>query len=154
MPDPTARPSRSPASTSDEAATEATTTGVAHAPTPGDRADVDRADDRATPDSAGPVQHLVEWEATARRLRRSSVVLLGAGLVAWVVTSVVESQWSLAGLGNWLGLALLAMFVAEVVVVGGSAVRGLLRAGDAGERLSSNDVGLFPPTPRRRSTDD
>ncbi len=95
---------------------------------------------------------LVEWEATARRVRRSSLVLLTMAVVAWVVASVATGGWRVGVLGNLLGLALGAMFVVELVVVGGSAVRGLLRAGDRGERLSSHDVGLFPPR-RRRDAD-
>lgn len=90
---------------------------------------------------------LVEWEDTARRIRRSAVILGGLVLLGWLVAGAVGEQgWALRSLGNWLGLGLLAMFVAEVVVVGGSAARGLLRAGERGERLSGGDVGLFPPT--------
>ncbi len=128
--------------TPDHAAAEATPTESAAV------AGADDDNDAAATGSHEPLR-LVDWEATAHRLRRSSLVLLGFGLVAWVVTSAVDGQWTRAGLGNWLGLALLAMFVVEVVVVGGSAVRGLLRAGDAGERLSHGDVGLLPPARRR-----
>lgn len=122
---------------------------VSSVPTAGEDGDPGRTSGRVRDEPDVLVRHLVDWEATARRLRRSSLVLLGSGLLAWVVTSLVRGAWSPASLGNWLGLALLAMFVAEVVVVGGSAVRGLLRAGDAGERLSSGDVGLLPPARRR-----
>lgn len=125
-----------------DAPVEPTADVPAHEPAPDD------------PVGRGPGPALVEWEATARRLRRSSTVLLSVAVVAWVVSSLVTGAWRLATLGNWLGLALGLMFLVEVVVVGGSAVRGLLRAGDRGERLSSHDVGLFPPTPRRHTDDD
>jgi hypothetical protein len=38
----------------------------------------------------------------------------------------------------------------EFVVVGGSALRGMLRAGERGERLASGDVMLLPPQVRRK----
>lgn len=110
-----------------------------------DAAASDRPFDR--PSEAPP--RLVDWEGTARRIRRSALVLLGAAVLAWFVVGALDGDWSQQALANWLGLAVLAMFVAEVVVVGGSAARGLLRAGDRGERLSGADVGLFPPTRSR-----
>ena len=53
------------------------------------------------------------------------------------------------------GLALALLFVAEVVIVGGSALRGMLAAGERGDRLASSDVSLLPPqlTRRRRDPD-
>lgn len=66
-------------------------------------------------------------------------------MLAWGVAGASGDGWSPGALGNWVGLALLGMFVVEVIVVGGSAVRGMLRAGDRGERLAGPDVGLFPP---------
>ena len=42
------------------------------------------------------------------------------------------------------------MIVVEFVVVGGSALRGMLRAGERGERLSGRDVMLLPPQVRRK----
>lgn len=115
----------------------------------------DRVDDALATDGepdAGP--QLVEWEDTARRVRRSALVLGGLALVGWAVSGALDGgAWTLRSLGTWAGFAVLAMFVAEVVVVGGSAARGLLRAGERGERLSGGDVGLFPPTrPRTDAT--
>lgn len=87
---------------------------------------------------------VVDFARLGRRLRRTAIVLFGVVLVGWAVTI----PWAGADVGrlmNFLGLGLALMFVAEVVIVGGSAVKGLLAAGERGERLSGGDVGLLPP---------
>lgn len=98
---------------------------------------------------------LVDWERTARRMRASAVILLAITIVVWLVAGVVGDGPSAASFAGWLGLALGVMFLIEVVVVGGAALRGMLRAGERGERLASPDVGLFPSRrPRRRAEED
>jgi len=97
----------------------------------------------------GPVREggqIVDWSRTARRLRRSALVAVGVGAVGWIVSAVTAGP----GVGTWLGVALGLVFVAELVIVGGSALRGMLRAGDRGERLAGSDVGLLPPRLGRR----
>lgn len=93
---------------------------------------------------------IVDFRRTARRLARSALLLSVAAVVGWLVTGVAGSGVALSDLPAWLGAVLAGMFVVEVVVVGGSAVRGLLRAGEDGERLAGGDVGLLPPQVRRR----
>jgi hypothetical protein len=93
---------------------------------------------------------LIDWTRTAQRLRR---VLSGLGLLVLVVfllLSVLRGGASPALLAELVGLALLVAFGIEVVVVGGSALRGMLTAGERGERLASADVGLLPPQVLRR----
>lgn len=107
-----------------------------------------RRDARDAPVVSTP--RLVDWQATGRRLARSTMAVALVTVTAWVVAAVARGSWSLASVPDWLGLGLLVLFVVEVVVVGGSAVRGLLRAGEHGERLSGPDVGLVPPRRRRR----
>jgi hypothetical protein len=88
---------------------------------------------------------IVDWRRTARRLR---TLLVGIGVVvvtAWVVIGVSGDGLEARLLGELVGLGLLVAFVAEVVVVGGSAIRGLLAAGARGHRLSHPDVSLLPP---------
>lgn len=99
---------------------------------------------------------LVDFAATARRVRLSSVVLGSLAVGAWLASSLVAGSVRFGALGAWLGGALFGMFLVEVVVVGGSALRGMLHAGDRGERLAGGDVGLLPPqlTGRRPATDD
>ncbi|MBW3662157.1 MAG: hypothetical protein KY469_03570 [Actinobacteria bacterium] len=96
-----------------------------------------------TPEPSSPRDggHIVDWSRTARRLRRSAVVAAGVGATGWTVSAVAGGP----GLGTWLGIALGLIFVAELVIVGGSALRGMLRAGERGERLARSDVGLLPP---------
>ena len=110
--------------------------------------DVSDTDERDTSDVATPVPAetpLVDWVATARRVGRSAVVLVVLAVAGWAVRAAVVDAWSWSHLGNWLGLALGGIFVVELLVVGGSALRGMLRAGERGERLASHDVGLLPP---------
>lgn len=93
---------------------------------------------------------LVDFAGTARRIRRSVLVLGALGVVGWVVVGLATGGPDPRDLGAWAGLVLAGMFVVELVVVGGSALRGMLRAGDRGERLASGDVSLLPPQVTRR----
>lgn len=110
----------------------------------------DRSPDATVTPSPGgaPVAGLppiVDWRRTARRLR---TLLVGIALVvvtAWLVIGVSGDGLEARLLGELVGLGLLVAFVAEVVVVGGSAIRGLLAAGARGHRLSQPDVSLLPP---------
>jgi hypothetical protein len=88
---------------------------------------------------------LVDFAATGRRLARTAMVLLGGAVVVWLIVGVATGGPRVRGLWTYVGVAIAAMFVAEVVVVGGAALRGMLNAGDRGERLAGTDVGLLPP---------
>ena len=92
-----------------------------------------------------PHDPIVDFGRAARRVRASSISLGSLALVGWLVTGLVGGGPDPGDLGAWAGLALLGMFLVEVWVVGGSALRGMLRAGDRGERLAGGDVGLLPP---------
>lgn len=107
--------------------------------------------DRPSASVSGTAQpSLVDWRGTGRRLRRSAVGLLGGALVAWLLVGLAGGGPRLSELGNYLGVAVGAMFLVEIVVVGGSALRGMLRAGERGERLAGGDVSLLPPQVRGR----
>lgn len=71
-------------------------------------------------------------------------------LVGWTTAGLAGAGFGVAALGTWLGAGVAVMLLAELVVVGGSALRGMLRAGERGERLAAPDVGLLPPRRRRR----
>lgn len=99
---------------------------------------------------------LVDWGRAGRRVRASVLVLAAGVLLAWVVLSLVGDGFEARTLGGLLGLAFAVLFVVELVVVGGAALRGMLRAGERGERLASRGVGLLPPripTPPTRDED-
>lgn len=97
-------------------------------------------------DRAAERSVVVDWARAGRRLRASAIVIgvaVAAGsLVTWLVAG------SLA-IGTWLFAGLAAMFLVELVVVGGSALFGMLRAGEQGHRLARGDVSLLPATRRR-----
>ena len=99
----------------------------------------------ATDDSAPTEAPLLDWGRVGRRVGWSAAVLAALAVVAWLVAGLLRGSLSLGDLGGYLGFALAGMFVAELVFVGGAAVRGLLRAGERGERLAQGDVGLLPP---------
>lgn len=94
---------------------------------------------------------LIDWTRTALRLRRILLALGAVVLVVFVVLSIAEGAFRPSRLGELVGFALLLAFGIEVVVVGGSALRGMLTAGERGERLASADVGLLPPQVIRRA---
>ncbi len=104
-------------------------------------------DDPAARDQRPPV---VDWSRTARRLRATLVALGGVVVVVWLVVGALRGGPTLRLLGELVGLGVLAAFVAEVVVVGGSALRGMLTAGERGDRLARPDVSLLPPQVTRR----
>ncbi len=93
---------------------------------------------------------LVDWARTARRLRAVLLGLAGLVVIVWAVTAITRDGLELGLLGELVGVALLVAFLLEVVIVGGSAIRGLLTAGERGERLASEDVSLLPPQLARR----
>lgn len=88
---------------------------------------------------------LVDWGRTGRRMRASVLGLSALVLLGWLVLSLAAGGFDPGTLGGLVGLGFIVLFVVELVVVGGAALRGMLRAGARGERLSSRGVGLFPP---------
>lgn len=103
------------------------------------------------PDAGLVAPSIVDWRRTARRIR---LVLTSLGVVVlgvWLAVGVFGEQGLRPRLlAELVGLALLLAFLAEVVVVGGAALRGMLRAGERGERLAGSDVSLLPPQLTRR----
>lgn len=97
-----------------------------------------------------PLPPVVDWTRTGRRMGMSLAVIGTSIVVIWLVAGVVSGQLRGRLLGELVGLGLLAAFLVEVVVVGGAALRGVLRAGDRGERLAGSDVSLVPPQVLRR----
>lgn len=103
-----------------------------------------------TPPDDPFVGSLVDWRRTGRRIRRSAILVgVSAGL-AWLVVGLVTGGPRVGDLGSYAFIAIACMIVVEFVVVGGSALRGMLRAGERGERLSGRDVMLLPPQVRRK----
>jgi hypothetical protein len=94
---------------------------------------------------------VVDFSRTGRRLRWSLGALAAVVVVFWLAVGLLgDGGLRLRLLGELAGWALLAGFVVEVVVVGGSALAGMLRAGARGDRLAGPDVSLVPPQLRRR----
>jgi hypothetical protein len=91
------------------------------------------------------VSGLIDHARLARRLRRWLVLLLLATLTAWLIGGLLGDGPTLRGLTGLLGVAVLLALLVEVVVVGGAAVGGALRAGERGDRLAAADVSLLPP---------
>lgn len=101
-----------------------------------------------TPAPTGPVDArpaVLDLPRVARRLGRTLAVLAVLVVVGWLVAAARRGAPALDVLAAGTGVALLAAFVAEVVVVGGAAARGMLSAGARGDRLAAPDVGLVPP---------
>lgn len=101
---------------------------------------------RSTDDTARqPAPPLLDWARIGRRVGWSAAVLLLLSVLAWLGIGLATGGPDLGDLGGYLGLAAAGMFVAELVFVGGAALRAMVRAGERGERLAGGDVGLLPP---------
>lgn len=101
-----------------------------------------------TPDE--PSTELIDWTRIGHRIRRSAIVALSVIVVGSLATAVTRGSWREASIGGWIFVGAVIMIATEFVVVGGSALRGMLRAGERGERLAHPDVTLVPPQARRR----
>lgn len=93
---------------------------------------------------------LLEHGRTARRVRRLVVIVGVLGLVGFAATWLVDGGLSADVFLLWAGLVALAAVLGAMVIVAAAAFRGMLRAGDRGERLADRDVGLIPPQLRAR----
>ncbi len=91
---------------------------------------------------------LIDWRRLARRLGIVAAAWTGVAVAGPVVTLTVTGR---AATGLWLGVGAVGLGITGVVVVARSAFAGMLRAGDRGERLAGDDVGLIPPRSRHRS---
>ena len=98
----------------------------------------------------GPRPPIVDWSRTARRLRAVLTTLGAVVVLTWLGLGVGTGELTLRALGELVGIGLLVAFVLEAVIVGGSALRGLLAAGARGDRLASGDVSLLPHQLTRR----
>jgi hypothetical protein len=96
------------------------------------------------------LEPVVDFSRTAHRLRLVLTTIGTAAVVLWLVLGFVGDGLEPRLLAELLGLGLLLAFAVEVVVVGGAALRGMLRAGARGDRLASADVTLLPPQLTRR----
>ncbi len=94
---------------------------------------------------------IVQWSVTAHRLRRTLLGLAAVIVTTFLVVSAARGSVELLLLAELVGLGLLLAFGIEVVVVGGAALRAMLTAGERGERLAGQDVGLLPPQVLRRA---
>lgn len=88
---------------------------------------------------------IIDWSRTARRLRAILLVIGSSAVIGWLVIGFLGDGPTLPLLAELLGIGLLVSFAVEVIVVGGVAVRGMLAAGERGDRLASQDVFLLPP---------
>ncbi|MTV26191.1 hypothetical protein FTX61_12340 [Nitriliruptoraceae bacterium ZYF776] len=111
---------------------------------------VDHPGVAAAADDPGEPAPIVDWGRTARRMRTSLLVIGALVLAGWGVGGALGDGWSGRLLAELVGFGIFAAFAVEVVVVGGSAARGLLRAGERGDRLASADVSILPPQLTRR----
>jgi hypothetical protein len=104
--------------------------------------------ERTTRDpEVSPEAGLIDWGRAARRLGVLAVLWAVAAGLGSLGTAALTGD---AATGPWLGVAAFGLGLSAVGVVAVSAVRGMLRAGDRGERLAGDDVALRPPQIRRR----
>ncbi len=97
---------------------------------------------RPAQDAPAPI---IDWSRTARRLRTILSLIGITAVAAWLAIGLLGDGPTLQLLAELLGIGILVTFAVEVVVVGGVAIRGMLAAGERGDRLASQDVFLLPP---------
>ena len=93
---------------------------------------------------------LLDHGRTVQRVRALAVVVGGSAAVGVGVSWLVAGGPSRDAFLLWAGLAVLVTVLGAITIVTAAAVRGMLRAGDRGERLADGDVGLVPPQLRSR----
>lgn len=94
---------------------------------------------------------MLDLVRTGKRLRRAALACAAGVLVAWPIVGVIGGTGlTLRLLGELAGWGVLAVLVAEILIVAFAAISGMLRAGARGDRLAGGDVGLLPPQLRRR----
>lgn len=77
--------------------------------------------------------------------------IVGLLALGWATVAVVGAGAALAAGASGaiaplvVGVASFGLLASVVGVVAASALRGMLRAGERGERLAGGDVGLLPP---------
>jgi hypothetical protein len=101
--------------------------------------------ERPVPDPDAAPEPIIDWSRTAHRLRTILLVIGTIVVVAWLVMGFLGDGPTLPLLAELLGIGLLVTFAVEAVVVGGVAIRGMLTAGERGDRLAGQDVFLLPP---------
>lgn len=93
----------------------------------------------------------MDWRRIRRRLPRVGLLATATTVLGVAVSWGLMGGLSVTAGWLWVGIGALLLIVGAVLVVSVSAMRGMLRAGDRGERLASGDVGVLPPQVRGRS---
>ncbi len=94
-------------------------------------------------------QSLVDFTVVGSRLRPVAGVL-ALGALAGVVVEGLTEGLTFGVMVRWAGILVAAVLVVAALLTAFSALRGMARASQRGERLASPDVGLKPPARRRR----
>lgn len=106
---------------------------------------------RQTPPDNPDDRAVVDFPAVGRRLLRLLALAAAVVVGGSVLLAVVPAwQWSWRSVGEIAGWTVVATLVIEISITASTAVVGLLRAGERGDRLAGSDVSLLPPQLRRR----
>lgn len=119
-------------------------------PDPAPAEAVERAPADADANAPADADPIVDWGRTGRRMGFSIATITTLVVAGWLIVGLLDGQLRGRLLGELVGLGLLVAFAAEFVIVGGAALRGMLRAGERGDRLAGDDVSLLPPQVLRR----
>ncbi|MDP9023720.1 MAG: hypothetical protein M3N57_13690, partial [Actinomycetota bacterium] len=90
-------------------------------------------------------QPLVDFTWVRRCIGVVGAVWAAVAVLGAVVSAGLGGGLSAAAVRLWLGVAALGTVVSAVGLVAWSALGGMVRAGDRGDRLAGDDVGLLPP---------
>lgn len=92
---------------------------------------------------------VVDFAWVRRRIGVVGAVWAALAVLGAVLSAGLAGGLSAAAVRLWLGVAGLGTVVSAVGLVAWSALRGMVRAAERGDRLAGDDVGLLPPRRRR-----
>lgn len=102
----------------------------------------------STPVGSSEADGLIDWTVVSRQVGAALAAASGLAVLGTVAGVVAGSPLGAAA-GRWSGIGGLVFALTAVGLVAFSALRGVARVGDRGERLAGRDVGMLPPQVRR-----
>jgi hypothetical protein len=94
-------------------------------------------------------ESVADWTVPLRRLRWLALWVLVLCVGGVIVTGAVVGHYDRRALLTWSAVAVVGWLLAALVLLLGHAFGAMLRVGERGERLGSDDVGLLPRRPPR-----
>ena len=93
---------------------------------------------------------VADWAEPLRRLSRTALAVVALCVGGLLVTGAVVGRYDRRALLTWSAVAVAGWLLAALLILLRHAFAAMLRVGERGERLGSDDVGLLPRRRPRR----